>query len=91
MMTESEMKLSLQYSMMTFSVGHSWTTNNLELAPSLRHCVTSDTGAKYHFVSRVRPLFLHRHHGSHARSRVSALCLFFSYNELSVVGFGRLM
>lgn len=38
---------------------------------TVRHCVISEAGEKCHFLSRVRPLFLYRHHGSHARSRVS--------------------
>lgn len=49
----------------------------------LRHCVISGAGAKYHFLSRVRPLFLYRHHGSHARSRVSYYFIVKSGNFVS--------
>lgn len=57
--------------------GQRQTNQSPSLCASLRHCVISDAGAKYHFLSRVRPLFLYRHHGSHARSRVSSLFRFF--------------
>lgn len=38
----------------------------------MRHYAISGASAKYRSLSRVRPLFLYRHHGSHARSRVSS-------------------
>lgn len=61
----------------------SWTNEQPESLLALY--VISGAGAKYHFVSRVRPLFLCRHHGSHARSRVSYVVLLFGLKMIPIL------